>query len=224
MIEIISATRLSENEFWDNSALGISLRRLEDDPRIVPYITFKNRLGLPEIFNARINALEDNELLVFMHDDVWIDDYFLADRVISGLSEFDVIGIAGNRRRVPNQPAWAFVDDKFTWDAQSNLSGRVAHGNHPFGTISMFGDTPVECELLDGIFIAAKKSRLRDTNVQFDPHFDFHFYDMDFCRSARNNGLRLGTWPVCLTHQSGGAFGSPQWSEKYRLYLEKWNA
>jgi hypothetical protein len=34
--------------------------------------------------------------------------------------------------------------------------------------------------------------------------------------------LRLGTWPICLTHQSEGAFNTPRWKEKYRAYLEKW--
>jgi len=223
MIEIVSATRLAESEFWNKSALGISLRRLADS-RLAPRVVFENRLGLPDVFNARIDAQENDDVLIFVHDDVWIDDFFLADRVTGGLDEFDVIGIAGNRRRVPRQPAWAFMDAKFTWDAKSNLSGRIAHGTHPFGEISVFGDVPAECELLDGVFLAARRSRLKDAHVRFDPRFDFHFYDMDFCRSARKNGLRLGTWPVCLTHQSGGAFGSPGWCDKHRLYLEKWEA
>jgi len=224
MIEIVSATRLSKNDFWSASALGISLRRLSQDTRLVAHIAFNNQRGLPDVFNARINAKNGHDILVFVHDDVWIDDYFLADRVIIGLKEFDVIGVAGNRRRVQNQPAWAFIDNKFTWDAKNNLSGSVAHGNHPFGAISVFGPVPAECELLDGVFLAAQKSRLIATSVQFDPRFDFHFYDMDFCLGARRNGLRLGTWPICITHQSGGAFGSPQWNEKYRLYLEKWKS
>lgn len=220
MIEIISATRLSEPEFWNKSALGLSLRRLEDDTRLVSHITYENRRGLPEVYNARIHALDDHDLLVFIHDDVWIDDYFLADRIIDGLNKYDVIGVAGNRRREPGQPVWAFADDKFIWD-MSSLSGRVAHGDFPFGSVSIFGDAPAECELLDGVLIAAKKSRLRDTGVRFDPRFDFHFYDMDFCRSAKEKDLVLGTWPICITHQSGGAVG-PLWSEKRRLYLEKW--
>lgn len=224
MIEIISATRLSESEFWNKAALGISLRRLAQDTRLVAHIAFENQRGLPDVFNARINTPEGHEILVFIHDDVWIDDYFLADRVINGLKTFDVIGVAGNRRRVQNQPAWAFIDNKLTWDTNINLSGRIAHGSHPFGAISVFGAVPAECELLDGVFLAVQKSRLKAAKVQFDPRFDFHFYDMDFCRSARKNGLRLGTWPICLTHQSGGAFGNPRWNEKYRLYQEKWKA
>jgi GT2 family glycosyltransferase len=222
MIEIISATRLSEDDFWNKSALGISLRRLGYDSRLITRLTFMNRRGLPEIYNARISAEDSNDILVFIHDDVWIDDYFLADRVIEGLRTYDVIGVAGNRRKVRHQPAWAFLDTKFTWDESANLTGAVAHGKSPFGPISFFGAVPADCELLDGVFLAAKKAVLVENDVLFDPHFNFHFYDMDFCRSARQHGLRLGTWPICLTHQSGGAFGTRGWNEMYRAYIEKW--
>ena len=143
---------------------------------------------------------------------------------MAGLTRFDVIGVAGNRRRVANQPAWAFIDDRFTWDVKSNLSGRVAHGKDAFGEMSNFGTVPAECELLDGVFLATKKSSLKERNVRFDTQFDFHFYDMDFCRSAKKAGLKLGTWTINLTHQSGGAFGSQQWREKYLLYIDKWEA
>jgi len=223
MIEIISATRLPETEFWKKSALGLSLRRLKDDARLVARPAFANTRGLPEIYNARIDAPDAQDLLVFVHDDVWIDDYLLAERVIEGLKAYDVIGVAGNRRRLPGQPAWAFVDAKFTWDDKIHLSGAVAHGRKPFGAVSFFGPSPADCELLDGVLLAARRSKLNAAGVRFDPRFEFHFYDMDFCRSARQKGLRLGTWPICITHQSGGAFGAETWREKYRGYLEKWN-
>lgn len=222
MISVISATRHSENEFWNSSALGISLRRLAHDERLLPRISFENRRGLPEVYNAHLAANDCQELVVLVHDDVWIDDYFLADRVIEGLRHFDVLGVAGNRRRVENQPAWAFTNTQLTWDQRVYLSGTVAHGQQPFGMPGYFGPVPLECELLDGVFLATKKSTLINNDVRFDPRFDFHFYDLDFCRSARQRGLRLGTWPICLTHQSGGAFGTPAWLDKLRDYLDKW--
>jgi GT2 family glycosyltransferase len=223
MIEIVSATRMPETEFWEKSALGLSLRRLKRDTRLVARVAFENTRGLPEIYNARIDAADAQDLLVFVHDDVWIDDYFLAERVIEGLQAYDVIGVAGNRRRLPGQPAWAFVDAKFTWDEKVQLSGAVAHGRNPFGAISFFGPAPADCELLDGVLLAARRSKLTAAGLRFDPRFEFHFYDMDFCRSARAKGLRLGTWPICITHQSGGAFGSEAWREKFDKYLAKWN-
>ena len=224
MIEIVSATRRTASDFASNSALGQSLRRLGFDARLKASLAFANRAGLPTVFNSRILAADSSEVLVFMHDDVWIDDHFFADRVIEGLRSFDVVGVAGNRRRVPGQPAWAFVDTNFTWDEPSNLSGSVAHGSQPWGTVSAFGPVPQECELLDGVLLAARKTLLLAHHLLFDPRFSFHFYDMDFCRSARQASLRLGTWPIAITHQSGGAFGNAAWQQHYAAYLAKWGS
>lgn len=222
---IVSATRSTEQDFWSQSALGVSLKtHMARDSRLKASIAFENTRGLSEVFNESIEQADASAILVFIHDDVWIDEENFADAVISGLKCFDMIGVAGNKRRVANQPAWAFIDDKFTWDEPINLSGRVAHGKEAFGHINDYGAVPAECELMDGVFLAVKKSSLKARNVKFDPQFDFHFYDMDFCRTARQAGLRLGTWLVNLTHQSAGAFGSPHWIEKYQLYLNKWEA
>ena len=222
MIEVVSATRRSEKDFWASSPLGLSLRRLSFDTRISSAISFENSRGLPERYNARIAAAHADTLLVFIHDDVWIDDYFFADRVIEGLTANDVLGVAGNRRRNRFQPAWIFADPQFTRDDKANLSGAVAHGQGPFGMISHFGPVPAACELLDGVFLAAKAGVLRDHHVAFEPALDFHLYDMDFCRSAQKAGLSLSTWPICLTHVSGGAFGSEPWLAAFRTYIEKW--
>lgn len=224
-VVIISATQLNEAEFWEKSALGRSLpHHLKQDARLSASIAFANTQGLPEIFNQAIDQAEDQDMLVFMHDDVWIDEvHSLADVVIEGLAHFDVLGVAGNRRRVQGQPAWGFIDGNLTPDNPINLSGRIAHGEKPFGKVSYFGETPAECELLDGVFIAAKKISLSSNKVHFDPQFDFHFYDLDFCRSARRAGLKLGTWQIKLTHQSGGNYRSAHWREKSQLYLSKWD-
>lgn len=222
-VQIVSATRMTEQEFWSQSALGLSLKRhLPQDTRLSAKVSFENTRGLSEIFNDSLHHAEDDAVMIFIHDDVWIDQPNFVDTVLAGLEMYDVIGVAGNKRRLPNQPAWPFVDLKFTWDDKKNLSGRVAHGQHAFGAVSDYGPVPAACELLDGVFLAAKNSVLKSANVYFDEQFDFHFYDLDFCRTAKQAGLQLGTWLVNLTHQSGGAFGTQRWQDKYHLYMQKW--
>jgi len=222
MIDIVSATRLSEEDFWSSSALGLSLGRLMLEPRLNARPIYDNARGLGELYNERLAADDCAEYVVFVHDDVWIDDYFLADRVIEGLKQYDVLGVAGNTRRRPGQPSWGFVDTNFNWEEPGYVSGWVAHGPQPFGQISAFGPVPADCELMDGVFFAAKTATLRERQVRFDPQFDFHLYDMDFCRTARSRGLRLGTWPICLTHQGKGKFATPAWFAMYERYLAKW--
>ena len=221
---ISSATRLPAERFWQESALGQSLRRLSFDAGLRATVAFENRQGLPRLYNQLIDTAPEGSVLVFVHDDVWIEDTFFSQRVREGLQAFDAIGVAGNRRRVRNQPAWAFVNTQMTWDSPEHLSGSVAHGKMPFGAVSHFGPSPAECELLDGVLLAARRDVLIEHAIRFDERFDFHFYDLDFCRSMRAKDLKLGTWPIALTHQSGGSFGSPAWRAGCDLYLRKWEA
>ena len=75
---------------------------------------------------------------------------------------------------------------------------------------------------LMALLLAARRDTLVARDVRFDERFLFFFYDLDFCRTARARGLKLGTWPLAVTHQSGGAFGSPGWKSAYQTYLAKW--
>jgi hypothetical protein len=47
---------------------------------------------------------------------------------------------------------------------------------------------------------------------------------MDFCRQAELKGLRMGTWPLSVVHESGGAFGSQGWRDGYARYLQKYGS
>ena len=220
-MEIVSATRKSEVNF-PFTPLGISLAFLSDaSVAIRPQISFDNQLGLPTIYNDRIAAVSEDDVLLFVHDDVWLHDFYVVEHVEEGLARFDVVGVAGNPTRVAQQKAWHTVDgDKWA----PNLSGAVAHGLCPASRITYFGPVPKACALLDVVFLAARRSTLKRANVRFDEQFRFDFYDLDFCCAARAAGLRLGTWSIPITHASGGAFGSASWTAALPGYLKKWGS
>jgi GT2 family glycosyltransferase len=220
MIEFVSATRLSESEF-PMSPLGRSLSRFRNDPRVRPRVTFMNAAGLPEVYNRRIESADPAEILVFVHDDVWIEDFYVSDRIVAALKDFDVVGLAGSRERFPRQRYW--FQPLEGRSAAQLLAGAVAHGDGPLGRVKFYGPIVAEVELIDGLFMAARKSVLREAGVRFDTRFDFHFYDLDFCRSARAKGLRLGTFPLSVTHRSSGAgYQSESWRANCDRYFEKW--
>lgn len=223
-LELVSATRVGREQFLTSTALGLSLKRTGWDRRIRNHVFFNNTQPLPEVYNRIIDQCPADSLLLFVHDDVWLDDFNLFDRVSDGLAQFDVIGVAGNRRVPDRHCGWAFVDDALTWDSPEYLSGRVSHGQNASGLVSVFGDVPSRCQLLDGVFLAARAESLKRTRARFDPQFAFHFYDLDFCRTATKVGLTLGTWPISITHQSGGSFGSDAWKHLLRSYRAKWSA
>lgn len=222
MIDIVSATKLSSDDFWENSALGISLNRLSHEVRIRSHIFFENSRGLSDVFNEFIEISDSDGVILFIHDDVWIDDYFIVNRVDDAVRLYDIFGVVGNKRQLNCQPSWAFLTIDGVWDDQENLSGAIAHGPTAFGKVGYFGTSPVECELLDGVFIGVKKEALKKSGVRFDSKFKFHFYDVDFCMSARKQGLKIGTWPIALTHQSAGGYNQ-DWRNSYKDFLKKWS-
>ena len=220
---VVSATRMNEETFWHEAALGRSLKRhMQQDKRLVPVVAYENIRGLSQIFNDAIEAAPDNALLILIHDDVWLDENTLVQKVSQGLEQYDVIGVAGNVRIQPGQTGWCFADATFNFDDTTYLRGAISHGQHAFGPTSNYGKVSGACQLVDGVFLAAHKQALLQSSVRFDTQFDFHFYDMDFCRTANQVGLKLGVWPVQITHQSEGAFGSQRWRESYEQYMQKW--
>jgi len=221
-LELISASRLAEGPFWASSALGQSLQKMGHDARLTTNFTFENKRGLPDIYNEGIQSTRDSDVLIFMHDDVWLQDFFFVDRVIEGLEQYDVIGLAGCSKLRHRQSNWAFEAGGGKELDFDGLSGVVGHGDGPLGLPTWFGPVPAACELLDGLFLAAKKETLLRHHVLFDSRFTFHFYDMDFCRTARQKKLRLGTWGISVTHASLGDFGGESWADKCRLYFDKW--
>lgn len=223
-IEFVSATRLTEKEFWAASFLGRSIKRLLIDSRITLQITFENKAGLSSIYNDAINRSK-SDILVFLHDDVWLEDPALLKKISTGLKKFDVIGVAGNKRIIKNQPSWFFSEyknDQFTRDDLNNLSGSIYHGAPGRASLSTFGASPATCRLMDGVFLAANRKTLKRSRVQFDPAFTFDFYDLDFCRQACQQNLKIGTWPIKIIHKSSGEFGKPSWKHGLDLYLRKW--
>jgi GT2 family glycosyltransferase len=191
------------------------------DPRINGSISYNNRRGLPNVFNSHIVEENREKILAFTHDDVRIEDFWLSARLDEGLRAFDVIGVAGNRRRRPNQASWAFTAPG-RWDMTESLSGAVAHLQGSSEAVSYYGPSKRKCKLLDGVLIAVRASVLIASGLRFDEQFDYHFYDLDFCRSAQSLGLTLGTWPIALTHVSGGSFESADWKRALHRYRLKW--
>jgi len=218
----VAATRLGEVAFHRDAPLARSLKRAEAFSPLVLAAAYENKRPLADVYNRAIERAERDDVLAFVHDDVWIDDWRVADRLRDALAAYDVVGVAGNRERAPGQASWVFDGDRPN-PGHHSLSGAIQHGALDAPAPSRYGDAPARVRLLDGVFLAALAGTLKDRGVRFDPRFPFHFYDTDFCRSCEKAGLRLGTWPIALTHASSGEnWAGETWDAAYQLYLDKW--
>lgn len=238
-VKLVTATRLSRADFWAKSLLGRSLRVLPAHHGLDIIVHADNRgaerHGLPALYNRHLDS-GDDRLTVFLHDDVFVHDIFLAERVREALREHDIAGLAGSRYSAPEEPSWALSFDEELryrgWQTGPGfqgvtLSGVVSHltgpddGSIPRVQPSSYGPTPATVDCLDGLFLAVKPAALRQVALRFDEAFDFHLYDVDFTRCAAARGLSLTTWPILCTHGSSGNYGSESWKAAARRYREQ---
>lgn len=215
--------------------LGRCLRQFPKALRPRLYLMAGNRgpqcRGLPAIYNEAIDKLPDHgpaatadeEIVAFVHDDLFVHDWFLRIRLQEALRHFDVVGLAGEGQASAAQGNWYFdrgSDGRWQW-AQRRPSGFLNHWDPTLVEPTTYGPTPRPCMVLDGVLLAARLAVLRRSGLRFDPQFRFHAYDIDFCRSALALGLTLGTWPIACTHGSGGSHDS-LWEQEVGRYQAKW--
>jgi GT2 family glycosyltransferase len=219
----VVATRVAESEFAQKTALGRSLN-IYSYPFVEVDIYAANSRGLPEVYNQSIEqAKDDPAILVFAHDDIHLSEFFWPDRMLAGLEMFGLCGIAGNKRRLPKQPSWIMTELNGAWDQPEHLTGVIGHGpGFPPNIINFYGAPFQEVKLLDGVLLMAHSDTLHAKGLRFDQRFDFHLYDMDFCRSAEQLGVTMGTIALSLVHDSGGDFFSESWRNNFNKYLQKW--
>jgi hypothetical protein len=223
---LVTATKLNITDFNNNSLLAQSLKSYL--PKQIELIVYpENSTSLGEIYNKEIeNCRYDPKILLFVHDDVMLLDYFWNFRILEGLKKYDVVGVAGNKRRIPYQPSWghsSFDGKSLVWDTDENLSGLVAHDNvWPPKIMTNYGELDQRVVQLDGVLLAAKSQTLIDKNVRFDSKFKFHFYDLDFSRTCEEKGLTLGTIMLAICHAGKGNMSAPEYIEMYKQYNEKW--
>lgn len=227
---LVTATREPAARFYSHTALGRSVLRLrEAGVDVSVSARCANTLPLGAAHNGAVDERHRDHLVVFVHDDVLLEDWHLAHRLDEALAHYDVVGVAGNRRRLSGQPAWHFAQFVGQWSPPQDLVGCVGHdtmhrtdGGRRVRVISHYGHGHDRVRLIDGVFLAMRGRTWLDSGIRFDPALGFDFYDLDLCRQAELRGLRLGIWPIALTHMSVGGYSAERWRLSYQHYLAKW--
>lgn len=156
------------------------------------------------------------DILIFCHDDIAILNEDLPRILGKRLAEFDVIGVAGTLR----------LDALGWWRGERQfLRGVVAHGKTTEDGIlcDVYGvDGPVAAgiQVMDGLFLAARRAVVEAVQFDEENFRGFHFYDMDFTYSAYLAGYRLAVCSeIVIIHESAGNLkGWHPWKQRF---LEK---
>jgi len=184
------------------SQLVQSLDAIRDDISLI--INANNKAGLSETYNRQLKPenLIKHDIVLFVHDDVFIDDVKLRGKLYVAMEslKYDIVGLAGaSKMKIGNPALWHQMSPRESW------SGAVSH---PVGdkqlNITSFGPWPARCLVLDGLFLAVNLARVLEIGWRFNEDYKYHHYDIASCLDANKVKLKMGTYPINVTHSSPG--------------------
>lgn len=158
----------------------------------------QNKTGLCKLYNNYIK--KDWDIVIFVHDDVYIDSCNFVNKICEGFKKYDVCGLAGGSKIKIEKPLlWHIMSNKDT------LTGVVSHGSQEKYMTTNFGFQNQRVSLLDGLFIAVQPKKLIEKKIRFDENIEgFHHYDLKFSIDCCLSKLKLGTIPLHVIHSSPG--------------------
>jgi GT2 family glycosyltransferase len=164
----------------------------------------QNSIGLSARYNEILESYSSKyDYLVFLHDDVYVDDLSIYNKLKDAHEQYDIVGLAGGiNPRIQKPALWHLMCGGF---GGGNLRGAVAHPTSPnqIGMTS-FGVTPCRVAILDGLFLSIKTKSIQNTNWKFNTNYTFHHYDIASCLDANKKKLKLGVVPIWVIHSSPG--------------------
>jgi hypothetical protein len=190
----IVATPKNKEDF-SNTPTAISLEKL--NLLHLTKVVYDNKQGLPSIYNSFLKNPENKDkFLVFLHDDILLEDVFILEKLKVAFESYDIVGLAGTKQCNLSVPAcaWHLMSDR------NQFVGEVCHTKDKMFWTNSYGPTPSRALLIDGLFIAVNASKAIETSTEFDEDFTFHHYDISFCLNANKNKLKIGVYPIKVVH------------------------
>jgi hypothetical protein len=219
LYKIVVATPYDQETFKEKSPLSLSIDKLGLESQT--YVFYNNKEGLPKLYNSFIKEEYRDNKIIFVHHDVLIEDLFLEEKLHMAFEKYDIVGLAGSKKCDLNSPmaAWHLMCK------QEDMVGEVSHSKDKKSWTTIFGPSDSRALILDGLFIAADISRLLDTQTTFDENFEFHHYDISFCLRANKNKLKMGVYPIKVTHFGlGDSMLSSSWQESANKFKKLYYA
>jgi GT2 family glycosyltransferase len=158
-----------------------------------------------------------NDIIVFCHDDIVFNTKKWGRKLINHFenTDYGILGVAGTTD-MSESGRW--------WDDPSKMLGQVRHSHEGKSWdskyCSNFGDKVIESIIVDGLFFAVDRTRLK---THFNEEFKgFHFYEVDFCFGNHLAGVKVGVMSdIRLTHKSIG-MTNEEWEKNRLQFAEKY--
>lgn len=205
MITVGYSTRSSKPEYIEHLKKTSGFKKIE----VIEKVN-NGEKSLSQVYNEIISEAK-NDIVVLCHDDIIFETSGWYPKILKHFekSDYGILGVAGTTN-LPKSGMW--------WENKGRMIGIVNHEHDGKKWESKycdsFGNDIRSAVIVDGLFIAIHKKRIKHT---FDENVPgFHLYDVNFSFKNFLDDVKVGV--ICnvrLTHKSIGMVNE-QW-EKNRL-------
>jgi hypothetical protein len=214
MITIGYSTRVHNPKFTEYLKKSSGFKKIE----VIEKIN-NGEKSLSQVYNEIIEE-STTDIVVMVHDDIYFDTnswyYKIKDHFEK--SDYGILGVAGTTHMSETGRWWEV-------NRRRNMFGIVNHESNGKKWTSKYsedlGKTIQQTVIVDGLFIALSKSRIKHN---FDEEFEgFHFYDIAFCFRNHLEGVKVGVITnVRITHKSIGQTNE-QWERNREFFIQKYS-
>jgi len=174
--------------------------------------------SLSQVYNEILEE-STTDIVVLCHDDIYFDtpSWFHKIKTHFEKSDFGILGVAGTTNMSDTGRWWET-------NRRKDMIGIVNHESEGKKWTSKYSDdlgkSIRQTVIVDGLFIALSKSRIKHT---FDEEFEgFHFYDIAFCFRNHLEGVKVGVITnIRITHKSIGQTND-QWEDNRNFFVQKY--
>ena len=211
MITIGYSTRTSNPKFIEYLKKSSGNKKIE----VIEKIN-NGEKSLSQVYNEILDEA-NTDIVVLCHDDIYFDttSWYYKLKTHFENSDYGILGVAGTTNMSETGRWWET-------NRRKNMIGIVNHESGGKKWTSKysedFGKSIRQTVIVDGLFIALSKSRIKNN---FDEKFKgFHFYDLAFCFKNHLDGVKVGVITnIRLTHKSIGQTNE-QWEENRIQFVE----
>ena len=211
MITVGYSTRESKPEFIEYLKKSSGFKKLE----VIEKVN-NGEKSLSQVYNEILSEAK-TDIVVLCHDDIYFDTSSWYHKLLKHFdkSDFGIIGMAGTTE-MPSSGMW--------WENRKKMIGIVNHESEGKKWVSKYSDDLnnriKETVIVDGLFIAISKKRIKHNFVE--DFKGFHFYDIPFCFENHIDGVKVGVITnIRITHKSIGQTNQ-QWEDSKLLFAEKY--
>jgi len=207
---IVTCTKAKTDEEFQQRPIFQSLKKQYEGNSNISFHLFKdNQRGLSDCYNEALTDPSNlDKTLLFVHDDVVLEDLFLYEKLIN--SPYSITGLAGAKtfNKQADKLAWHLCADR------KDFVGEVSHIQNEKVWTTVFGPTKSRALIIDGLFVSCKVKDLAEKGLTFNSAFNFHFYDLSFCLDANDKKVTCGVLPIRVIHYGlGDSMLTTEWEE-----------